>query len=84
MRTSGILYLCSLSALTLHIMAVSPSMTPITTAVLAFQFFGWVYQPPAGDQTCLGYLLSHCRQPLDLTTRGFETATRTGPWRRLP
>jgi hypothetical protein len=39
-RTSGILYLCSLSALTLHIMAVSPSMTPMTTAVLAFQFFG--------------------------------------------
>ncbi|KAI1334861.1 ribonuclease III domain-containing protein [Xylariaceae sp. FL0016] len=26
------------------------------TAVFAFQFLGCVYQPPAGDQTCLGYL----------------------------
>lgn len=26
------------------------------TAVLAFQFAGWAYQPPAGDQTCFGYL----------------------------
>lgn len=26
------------------------------TAVLPFQFEGWEYQPPAGDQTCLGYL----------------------------
>ena len=25
------------------------------TAVLAFQFLGWPYQPPAGDQTCFGY-----------------------------
>lgn len=25
-------------------------------AVLAFQLAGWAYQPPAGDQTCLGYL----------------------------
>jgi hypothetical protein len=26
-------------------------------AVFARQFLGWAYQPPAGDQTCLGYLL---------------------------
>jgi hypothetical protein len=25
-------------------------------AVLRFQLAGWAYQPPAGDQTCLGYL----------------------------
>jgi len=31
-------------------------MTAPKTAVFAFQFFGWEYQPPAGDQTCLGYL----------------------------
>jgi hypothetical protein len=40
MRTSGILCLNSLSALTLHINPVIPSMTPMTTAVFAFQFFG--------------------------------------------
>lgn len=27
-------------------------------AVLAFQLAGWAYQPPAGDQTSLGYLRS--------------------------
>lgn len=31
-------------------------MTPMKTAVLARQLEGWVYQPPLGDQTCLGYL----------------------------
>jgi len=35
---------------------VSPTMTIPNTAVLAFQFEGCEYQPPAGDQTCLGYL----------------------------
>ncbi|KAH7031230.1 ribonuclease III domain-containing protein [Microdochium trichocladiopsis] len=33
-----------------------PAMTPMKTKVLAFQFEGCAYQPPAGDQTCLGYL----------------------------
>ncbi|KAI8629565.1 ribonuclease III domain-containing protein [Xylariaceae sp. FL1651] len=28
------------------------------TAVFAFQLAGWAYQPPAGDQTCLGYLFA--------------------------
>lgn len=63
-HTSGILYLNSLSALTLHAMAVIPTTTPSIMAVFARQFLGWAYQPPAGDQTCLGYLLSQCRQPL--------------------
>lgn len=56
-HTSGILYLCSLSALTLHAIAVIPTTTPSMMAVFARQFLGWAYQPPAGDQTCLGYLL---------------------------
>ena len=30
--------------------------TKPTTAVLPFQLPGCAYQPPAGDQTCLGYL----------------------------
>lgn len=37
-------------------MAVIPTITTAMTAVFAFQFAGWVYHPPAGDQTCLGYL----------------------------
>lgn len=35
---------------------MSPNITTPKTAVFAFQFAGWEYQPPAGDQTCLGYL----------------------------
>ncbi|KAI9695951.1 MAG: hypothetical protein M1820_008363 [Bogoriella megaspora] len=31
-------------------------MTALIIAVFCFQFFGWAYHPPAGDQTCLGYL----------------------------
>jgi hypothetical protein len=53
-HTSGILYLCSLSALTLHAIAVIPTTTPSMIAVFARQFLGCAYQPPAGDQTCLG------------------------------
>lgn len=37
-------------------------MTAPAMMVLPFQFAGWAYQPPAGDQTCLGYLLSSTRQ----------------------
>lgn len=55
-RTSGILYLCSLSALKFHAIAVTPNTTPSMMAVFARQFLGWAYQPPAGDQMCLGYL----------------------------
>jgi hypothetical protein len=53
---SGILSRYSFSALTLQTMAVIPTRTAPKTAVLAFQFAGCAYQPPAGDQTCLGYL----------------------------
>jgi hypothetical protein len=31
-------------------------MTPPAMAVFIRQFLGWPYQPPAGDQTCFGYL----------------------------
>lgn len=55
-RTSGILYLCSLSALKFHAIAVTPKTTPSMMAVFARQFLGWAYQPPEGDQMCLGYL----------------------------
>lgn len=37
-------------------MAVIPIITAAMTAVFAFQFAGCEYHPPAGDQTCLGYL----------------------------
>lgn len=46
----------SLSALTLQAIATTPTTTDAMTAVLAFQFAGCAYQPPAGDQMCLGYL----------------------------
>ena len=36
--------------------AVMPTQTRPTIAVLRFQLGGCAYQPPAGDQTCLGYL----------------------------
>lgn len=37
-------------------MAVIPNMIAIIIAVFVFQFAGCEYHPPAGDQTCLGYL----------------------------
>ncbi|KAI1302940.1 ribonuclease III domain-containing protein [Xylaria venustula] len=37
-------------------------MTAAKTAVLAFQLAGCAYQPPAGDQTCLGYLFRYLSQ----------------------
>lgn len=39
-----------------HTIAVSPNMTTPIIAVFAFQLAGCAYHPPAGDQTCLGYL----------------------------
>ncbi len=53
---SGNLVLYSRSALMLQTTAVMPKMTSPMTAVLAFQLAGCAYHPPAGDQTCLGYL----------------------------
>lgn len=32
-----------------------PAMTPPMIMVFPFQLCGCPYQPPAGDQTCLGY-----------------------------
>jgi hypothetical protein len=52
--SSGIRYRCSLSLDSFHAPAVMPIMTANATAVLVFQFFGWPYHPPAGDQTCFG------------------------------
>ena len=62
--SSGNLVLTSRSALTFHIKAVMPKMTTPKIAVFAFQFAGWAYQPPEGDQTCLGYLVEwlECRR----------------------
>lgn len=53
---SGYLVRSSNWALTDQTRAVIPKMTAPNTAVFAFQFAGWAYQPPAGDQTCFGYL----------------------------
>lgn len=50
----GMMYRCSLSALSFQAPATTPSMTRPMMAVFCLQFAGWVYQPPAGDQTCLG------------------------------
>lgn len=52
---SGNLYLCSLSADTLQARKVIAAMTPPIIIVFPFQLCGCPYQPPAGDQTCLGY-----------------------------
>lgn len=41
--------------------AVSPTTTAPKTAVFFFQLDGCAYQPPAGDQTCLGYLYVDCQ-----------------------
>lgn len=54
---SGIRVLSSSSALMLQTTAVIPNMMTVKTAVLDFQFLGCAYHPPAGDQTCLGYLV---------------------------
>lgn len=51
---SGILWRYSSSPLILNVRQVMPKMMTPKMAVLAFQFFGCAYQPPAGDQTCLG------------------------------
>jgi len=53
---SGILSRYSRFALNIKAMPAMLAMVRPTTAVLAFQLLGWAYQPPAGDQTCLGYL----------------------------
>lgn len=53
---SGIRGLSSNSALIFHVIVQIPSITSDTIAVFIFQFAGCAYQPPAGDQTCLGYL----------------------------
>lgn len=50
----GIFSLCSLSAETFHARAVNAAITTPMIAVLDFQFLGWAYHPPAGDQTCFG------------------------------
>lgn len=53
---SGILSRYSRLALRLHAEATIPTMTAPMMAVLVFQLLGCAYQPPAGDQTCFGYL----------------------------
>jgi hypothetical protein len=53
---SGILSRYSRLALTIQTMPTMLLRTRPMTAVLPFQLLGWAYQPPAGDQTCLGYL----------------------------
>lgn len=55
---SGILSRCSRSALMPKATAAMPITTAPMMAVLALQLAGWAYQPPAGDQTSLGYLCS--------------------------
>ena len=87
--SSGNFVRTSLSALSFHIIAVSPTITTPNTAVFAFQFEGCEYQPPAGDQTCLGYLAwSNC-VPRILCIRGLFAGELTygilppPPWELL-
>lgn len=61
---------CSRFALSVHVAAVMATTMPDMIAVLAFQFAGWLYQPPAGDQTCFGYLGT---QSVTFTSTGFRT-----------
>jgi len=51
----GSTYLHSFSALTCQTPYVTARIPANAIAVLAFQFDGRVHQPPAGDQTSLGY-----------------------------
>jgi hypothetical protein len=56
---SGILWRYSSSESIFHTIATIPKMVRPAIAVLRFQLLGWAYQPPAGDQTCLGYLQTY-------------------------
>lgn len=42
-------------ALNIQVAVVIMKITAPKAAVFDFQFDGWQYQPPDGDQTCLGY-----------------------------
>jgi hypothetical protein len=53
---SGILSRYSRFALTIQAIPTRLATTRPMAAVFAFQLAGWAYQPPDGDQTCLGYL----------------------------
>lgn len=53
---SGILSRYSRLALAMKATPTIPVRTRPMTAVLPFQLAGCAYQPPAGDQTCFGYL----------------------------
>ncbi|KAF8426940.1 ribonuclease III domain-containing protein, partial [Tirmania nivea] len=54
---SGKRSLCSSFALKLHTTMARPAIVAPMMAVLDLQLLGREYQPPVGDQTCLGYLL---------------------------
>lgn len=54
MSLSGILVRTSRSALIFHVTAVMKIPIKPMIAVFVRQLAGWPYQPPAGDQTCLG------------------------------
>jgi len=51
---SGIRAHCSFSALNRNTTATTAKMPRPSLNVFVFQFLGCEYQPPAGDQTCLG------------------------------
>ena len=51
---SGILCRYSSSELSFQIAAVMPKITAPAIAVFFFQLAGCAYQPPEGDQMCLG------------------------------
>lgn len=70
---SGNFVLCSLSALKLNTTAHIPKMTPPIIAVLDFQFPGFEYHPPAGDQTCFGYGIFP-PEPCDTAAPAFRSA----------
>jgi hypothetical protein len=59
---SGILSRYSRFALTIQAMPTRLATTRPMAAVFAFQLCGWAYQPPDGDQTCLGYLRRSARR----------------------
>ncbi|KAK7518175.1 mitochondrial 54S ribosomal protein mL44, partial [Phyllosticta citriasiana] len=59
----GILLRFSRLALAVKSAAAIPTSTEPMTAVLVFQFLGCPYQPPAGDQTCLGCPFLQLHQP---------------------
>lgn len=80
---SGILSRYSRFALAMKAMPTIPVRTRPMTAVLPFQLAGWAYQPPAGDQTCFGYLSRSVWSHVKHWRRAHTGSCLLRPWLRV-